>query len=194
MHPAENFFRILIIFVCGIFAYHSAHAGYVDFEGFADNDSISTQISGLTFSDATALTAGVTLNEIEFPPHSGSNVIAVFGGTLTISFNAPINLVSGYISYATATGATLSLYDINNALLADAFFPAPAAQNNIVSNQFISFSISGIQAMAVSLDGNNPFTFDDLAFIPEPASHMLIAIGILGICMSRLSEHRIQKL
>src|SRR5882672_6224065 len=58
----------------------------LDFEGFSDSDFLTTQIPGLTFSNAMVLTASISLNEFDFPPHSGSNVIFDAGGPIGISF------------------------------------------------------------------------------------------------------------
>lgn len=45
----------------------------IDFGGLADGTAASLFIPVLMFSNATAVTAGVSLNEFEFPPHSGTN-------------------------------------------------------------------------------------------------------------------------
>ncbi len=48
-----------------------AAGAVVDFEGLNDLDPVSAQYAGLTFTNATALTAGMSLNEFEFPPQLG---------------------------------------------------------------------------------------------------------------------------
>lgn len=171
----------------------TANAGFVDFENFSDGDLLTTEIPGLTFNDATVLMAGVSLNEIDFPPHSGGNVIASFGGVLTVNFDTPIHLVGGFISYADAAGVNLSLYDINNILLADALFAIPVGPSNIVSNQFISLGASNIRSMVVSLNSpipDNPFTFDDFTYVPEPATVLLISLGLIGIHFSNIKNRK----
>jgi len=47
----------------------------VDFESPEDFALVGAGIPGLTFSNATVLTAGISLNECEFPPVSGSKVV-----------------------------------------------------------------------------------------------------------------------
>lgn len=171
----------------------TANAGFVDFENFSDFDSLTTEIPGLIFNDATVLTAGISLNEFDFPPHSGNNVIASFSGVLTINFDTPINLVGGFVSYADAAGVNLSLYDINNILLADAFFASPVGPLNIVSNQFISLGVSNISSMVVSLNSpipDNPFTIDDLTYVPEPATVLLISLGMIGVHFSNIKSRK----
>src|SRR5438445_3289421 len=45
-----------------------------DFEGLVDGTSVGSLIPGLVFTNATVLTAGISLNDFDFPPHSGKNV------------------------------------------------------------------------------------------------------------------------
>jgi hypothetical protein len=70
----------------------------IDFESLADSDSVTNQFPGLTFSHTTVLTAGVSLNELEFPPHSGGNVVLDDGGPITIAFTTPQGEVSGFFT------------------------------------------------------------------------------------------------
>lgn len=179
--------RIVTVLVISLAFGTSATAGFVDFESFSDGDLPTTEIPGLTFDGATVLTAGLSLNDLDFPPHSGSKVVAALDGWLTVKFDMPTNLVGGYISYADAAGVNLSLYDINNLLLADAFFAAPVAgPSNIVSNQFVLLGATNISRMVVSLNSpipDNPFTLDDFThtYISEPATVMLIALGLFAV-------------
>ena len=50
--------------------------------------------------NAIILTAGISLNEFEFPPHSGVNVVSDNNGPMTIDFATPIVSFSGYFTYA----------------------------------------------------------------------------------------------
>jgi hypothetical protein len=70
----------------------------IDFEGFTDSVSVGATIPGLTFTNATVLQAGVSLNEFEFPPVSGSNVTFDDGGPMRIDFARPVYSVSGHTS------------------------------------------------------------------------------------------------
>jgi hypothetical protein len=64
----------------------------IDFESLSDSEIVTTQYAGVgvTFSNATALTAGISLNEFDFPPNSGVNVVYDEGGPMTISFDIPV--------------------------------------------------------------------------------------------------------
>jgi len=88
------------------------------FEGFADSAVLTNQYTGAVFSNAIVLTAGITLNEFEFPPHSPSSVASDNGGPMSISFPSGVNSFSGYFTYGVPL--TLQAFDSSNHLLASA--------------------------------------------------------------------------
>jgi hypothetical protein len=75
-------------------------ATLLNFDGLVDSTSITNQFLGLTFQNAAAISAGISLNEFEFPPHSGTNVAFDSGGTMTITFSSPIQSFAGYFTYS----------------------------------------------------------------------------------------------
>src|ERR1035437_8615795 len=76
------------------------HAGLLTFEGFPDSTVLANQYPGGVFPNAIILSAGISLNEFEFPPHSGTNVVSDNGGPLSIGFSSPIQSFTGYFTYA----------------------------------------------------------------------------------------------
>ena len=84
------------------FAAMCVRAGTIDFEDLTDSTSVTTQYAGLSFANATVITAGISLNEFEFPPHSGTNVVFDDGGSLSITFDNPVSYVAGYLTYEAA--------------------------------------------------------------------------------------------
>jgi hypothetical protein len=54
----------------------------LDFEGPPDATILSNQYAGFSFSNAQILTASASLNEFEFPPHSGVNVALLGAGLI----------------------------------------------------------------------------------------------------------------
>lgn len=93
-----------------------AQTGQFTFENLADGTTLTNQYSGATFSNAVVLTAGITLDEFEFPPHAGSNVASDSGGPMTISFATPVRGVVGFFTYSVAL--TVQAYDSTNTLVA----------------------------------------------------------------------------
>jgi len=173
-----------VLFSTYLFAYLficvPAQATLITFEGLPDNLSISNEIPGLTFNGATVLTAGLTLNEFDFPPNSGDNVAASLTNQLEVSFANLMDTVSGYFTYADSL--TFSTYDTNGALLASI---QSAGASNLGGNELIALTGQGIASLRIN--SNNGFTLDDLSFsnasvpVPEPATILLFVIGALGL-------------
>ena len=161
------------------------------FDTFTDGTSITNQISGLTFAHTTVLTAGLSLNEFEFPPHSGDSVVFDDGGPTTIDFGIPVFSVGGYFTYV--SGLTFSAYDsVNNLLGTDlaSFVSNLALSGDVGSspNEFLSVNdalgrITRVVITGASTGGS--FTLDDLTVgagnaVSEPPTIALV-LGIFGM-------------
>jgi hypothetical protein len=178
-----------------------AFADILDFEGFSDGTQITTQYSGFTFTNATVLTAGISLNEFEFPPHSGSNVVFDDGGPMVIQFATPFASVGGYFTYLepltftafdafnNQIGSVGSLFSNNLALSGD---------SGSSPNEFLSLNIpTGISSVVITGDpAGGSFTLDDLVVTanlvatPEPTSLVLLVTVIGGIIALRSRRTR----
>jgi hypothetical protein len=174
----------------------NASAVSIDFETLADGAVVTNQFAGVTFSNATALKSGFSLNEVEFPPHSGSVVVFDDGGPMTLLFSSPVTQVSAFFTYVApltltawdafdvALGSVLSLFSTNAALSGD---PGSAP------NEFLELAFaSGIAKLTVSGDaGGGSFVLDDLSFtpttlsVPEPGTAALTAIALAGLLARR---------
>ena len=171
------------------------HAGTVvlDFEGFSDSTSLTTQYPGLIFSNATVITAGITLNEFEFPPHSGVNVVFDDGGPMSILFDSPVLSFGGYFTYlepltlaafdatSTQVGSAVSSYSSNLAISGD---------TGSSSNEFLAVNFaSGISSITISSDPlGGSFVMDDATYTstaPEPSSIFLLLSGTAGLLAFR---------
>ena len=171
-------------------------ATIINFDGLSDSEIVTNQFAGLTFSNTTALTAGVSLNEFEFPPRSDFNVVMDDGGAISILFNSPVLSVSGYFTYlssltftafdsgATQVGQTTSLFSSNLVLSGD---PGSSA------NELLTVSFAGgISSVTISGDPmGGSFTLDDLRVeplattVPEPSSTLLFISGVLAVGVLR---------
>lgn len=145
----------------------------IDFESLNTGDSVTNQFAGLTFSNATVVTAGITLDESEFPPHSGVNAVFDDGGPITIDFAAPVLSFGGYFTYSTTL--TLAAFDAADNLIASATsdFMNNMALSGVAGsapNEFIeTASASGISSVTISGDAaGGSFVLDDATITSLP--------------------------
>jgi hypothetical protein len=169
----------------------------IDFEGFADGTLLSNlQYPGLTFINAIVLTAGISLDEFEFPPRSGVNVASDFGGPMSIDFASPVLGFGGYFTYAGVL--TLQGFDASNSQVASV--TSAFSNNEAISgipgsspNEFLHVSFpNGISS--VTITGNlagDSFTLDDATIqtsstvIPEPSAAPLLLTVIVILAVLR---------
>ena len=168
----------------------------IDFESFFDGDAVTNQISGVTFSNATVLSAGISLNELDFPPHSGSNVIVDDGGSISILFDAPVVSVVGFFTYTidvlmrafdsggNVVASANSLFESNLADIGD----EGSSPNELISVAFAG----GISRIAIEGDPDGlSFVIDDLTYqlrdgngggpVPEPGILELLLIAVFAL-------------
>jgi hypothetical protein len=169
----------------------------IDFESLSDLESVTNQFPGLTFTNATVLTAGISLNEFEFPPVSGSNVVFDDGGGLSISFSTSIHTFSAFFTYLAPL--TLTAFDINGNLIGtvSSVFGSNLAlsgQPGSTPNELLAFSsLTAIASITISGDPfGGSFTLDNFTYntavpthVPEPSTFSLLGAGVLGAIVLR---------
>lgn len=174
---------ILAAIIAPVFPLHS---DIVQFENLNDGELVTTQYPGLTFTNTVVLSAGISLNEFEFPPHSGSNVASDFGGPIQIDFDTPTSEFSAYFTYLvplTVTGFNIA--DMEIGVVHSAFSSNLALSGDPGSspNELLALtSVAGISSITILGDpGGGSFTMDDVSFeplnpspVPEPAGPLLI--------------------
>lgn len=186
----------------------SLRAGVIvlTFEGFPDSTSLTTQYPGVTFANATVLSAGISLNEFELPPHSGANVVFDDGGPMTINFASPVLSFGGYFTYYEPL--TIQAFDASDAQVAliSSFFsinvgcdPGPSCLGDPGSNpnEFLQVAFpSGISSVTISGDpAGTSFVLDDatimaVSSVPEPASIILFLSSLWGAAIAaRRKQH-----
>lgn len=161
----------------------------LDFESFSDSTLLTTQYSslGLTFSNAIALSSGISLNEFDFPPHSGSNVVSDNGGPINLAFAFPASFVGAFFTYLEPL--KIDAFNSNGQLIASATstFSANDVNSGNPPNEFLSVAAPGIADVTFTADlGGSSFTMDDLSLtIPEPSAFWLLGTGIAAFTMLR---------
>jgi hypothetical protein len=145
-----------------------AQTGGKDFEGLNDNTPI-TQYAGLSFANSTVVASGLSLNEFEFPPHSGHNVAFDDGGPMTITFNGGVSSFSGYFTHTTKL--TLTGFDAaNNPVVSKTTVSGNnmglAGETGSAPNELVELSFAGgISKVVISgAAGGSSFTLDDIDF------------------------------
>jgi len=160
---------------------------------------------GVLFTNATALKSGAvggSLNEFDFPPHSGVTVVGLgtdmsgnsIPGTdntqpMIVTFLAPHTSVSGWVTYTDPL--TLKAFDPAGNLLA---ILNSSASSNLGSNENFLFAgigqISSIQISEGGSPGSRAFMLDDLQATPEPTSLVLLASGVGAVWLRRSRRSR----
>lgn len=98
MYTSKSFLVAVVLVLLGAVPDRLSGA-VIDFESLGDLESVTGQFPGLTFSSTISLTAGISLNEVDFPPHSGVVVVSDDGGPIQIVFASPVLSFSGYFTY-----------------------------------------------------------------------------------------------
>jgi len=188
---------LFVAALCSLLAAPLAQAAVIDFEDRLDGEAVTNQYAGVTFQNALALTAGLSLNEFEFPPVSGVNVVFDDGGAILLNFLTPVSSVGGFFTYS--TGLNFLAFDtagVEIASVSSAFNTNLALSGDAGStpNEFLQLiSAGGIASASISGDPfGGSFTLDDLTFRPiavnsvsEPASLALVALGLGALGLRR---------
>jgi uncharacterized protein (TIGR03437 family) len=138
----------------------------LDYEIFGDNTALTNQYSGITFSNAVVFESGISLNEFEFPPHSGTNVVSDNGGAITITFAAPVASFSGFFTYRVPVNVTA--YNSSNTIVAtsNSHFTnnlgLSGAAGTSTNDAIQVASANGISKVTITGDAaGSSFTMDD---------------------------------
>lgn len=172
----------------------------INFDNLQDSQVVGSAYAanGVIFSGAVIATAGITLNESDFPPRSGNNVVIDATGPITLSFATPVSAFSGFFTYLAPL--TLDGFGSSNQLLATA---TSAFSQNFVSsgnqpNELISLvSATGMTFVTITGDPTGgSFALDDVSFtpvptVPEPdALSLILASGYVLLIRRRRSPIR----
>ena len=189
-----------LIAMLGWFA--AAGAIPISFEDRADAESITNQYDGVQFVNATALMAGLSLNELSFPPQSGSVAVFDDGGPLALLFSDPVSSFSAFFTYTTAL--TITAFDDASNLLATvtSAFSNNTADGGVAGsspNELIALNLSSSAISRLMISGfinGGSFVMDDVSFaaaaqVPVTGTLQLMLLPLLAAMMwrRRFSRH-----
>lgn len=175
----------------------SAAPIFLDFEALSDLETVTTQFPDLTFTNTVALQAGISLNEFEFPPASGTLVVSDNFGPIEIAFATPVTMFSGLFTYLapltlsafdatdTLVNSQMSLFTTNLALSGD----AGSAPNELLTVPFAG----GISRVVIEGDPfGGSFVMDNAAAtaVPEASTLSLFLLGITLLIASKKTLKR----
>ena len=179
--------RLLAFVLIGTVLSAKAHASpiVIGLEGFTDGEALTNQVPGLLFTNASIATAGITLNEFDFPPASGVNVAFDSGGPVRIDFLSTLASFAAHFTYSVPI--VLEAFDAaDNSLgtIASAF-----AENYVSSgnspNEFLEAAFLDMAYVTITGDAlGGSFTMDDLVLTPvaapEPGTLLLLSLAVSG--------------
>lgn len=166
-----------------------ALATTIDFETLPDSSDVGNfygASAGVDFQSAISLTAGISLNEIDYPPHSGSVVVsdnvANNGDPMVLTFHDPAGSLSAYFAYSSQL--TFSAFDSSGTLLGSF---TTATGSHLGSDEQITVPYSGISKLNIAGGVAGSFIMDDLNFafdaasqsgkgVPETGSTLLLSL------------------
>jgi hypothetical protein len=153
------------------------------FKGLNDLQSVDDFYAGVRFSNAVAHIAGLSLNEAEFPPASGSTVASNNGGPVTIAWTSPLTDFTGLFTYTAPLTLTFSLSGTPAGAAMSAFADnlALSGEPGSSPNEQISFhSASAFDSILIESEGS--FGMDSIFFektvqvVPEPSTYIPIFV------------------
>lgn len=141
--------------------------------------NITTQ--GVSFTGATVLACGASLNCVPFPPFSGRNVIYdSLNGTITATFD---KRVTGAVTSVSAritgnTGITMTAYDSSGQVIGSKNTGGAnyvGSGSSIGPNRKLTLTTTPDRAIAKVTfnDHGNTFTVDDFGYVGRPTAFLL---------------------
>lgn len=183
--------RKILAITFSLLAINHTQAATIDFEGLEDSISLTNQYASndIIFSNATVLSSGISLNEFEFPPHSGANVAVDDNAPILLQLNKPFTDLRGYFTYSAPI--TITAYDETDSLLASinsAFSSNLAFSGDVGSapNEFMQLNsaVPFVKVLIIGSPTGSSFALDDLsgtAVVPLPASIYLFTSALTGL-------------
>lgn len=162
----------------------------LDFEDLADLTLVGETYGyyGIHFANAIALRAGLSLNETDYPPHSGVTVISTATpGTLDIWFDSPRSVIGFYFT----DESSMSLHFFVNPDFTEFIGGCGFTDSNIGTIGDASCgTYPSFRSVRILSFSDGAFTLDDIYLspdnvpspVPDPGSTLLLlGMGLVGL-------------
>ncbi len=176
----------------------------IDFEdsSFVELSSAGAAVSGVSFTNDQVVKAGSSLNEIDFPPRSGTTALIDAAGPIEVSFSTGMFSVGAYLTYLETV--VLEAFDAMGTSLGQvsSLFSDNTASTSASPNEFVGFSDAAGRIRSVRFTGNalgGSFALDDLTFddgrtgqVPAPPTLLLagLCLALVAATQRRSSSQR----
>lgn len=163
----------------------------LDFESLPDGPLGGSEFVAqgvATVQGALALSAGFSLNEFDFPPHSGGMALgnAAPAGAVELLFSEPIGELSAWFTYSAPL--SISSYAADGTLMGTVL---SLFGSNVGASERIDFGFMNVARVVIASAGD--YILDDLQFsgvtsgVPEPSS---AALGALALAAAAWTARR----
>lgn len=184
LHPNRSLGTRVAVVSLGLSAACCAawSAVLIDFEGLSDGATVGTTYAGqgVSFANAIALQAGVSLNEFDFPPHSGQVAVGDDSGSLGGSFTVPVASFEARFTYILPLTITAYQGASVVANVTSAFGENYVSSGNPPNELLMVAFPGGITSFTIEGDpAGSSFVMDDFTFASVPESSSAVAAAIL---------------
>ncbi len=180
---ARSFTPMLMTLILALVLPGMAAATTIDFEDLGFQEDITNQYAGdsVIFDNYVSAIAFVDLNEIDFPPSSGSIVARAIDTSITSSIGFTTAFREVEFALTTSGEATITFNWIGGS---DVLVVGP----NTGTSELVAYSnlagITGIDIDFTSSGIDSGFVIDDLRYgapIPEPGAAFLMMSGLVAV-------------
>jgi uncharacterized protein (TIGR03437 family) len=142
----------------------------INFDNLNDGDVVAGQYPGATFSNAQIISAGFSLDELDYPTHSGQNAATDSAGPITLTLQSGAAGFSAYFTHSKPITVTAFDGSTKISSVASARNNTAVSGDGTAPNELLTVNGSNITKIVVTGDAaGNSLVMDDVTITPVPA-------------------------